>query len=138
MLDDRVRADPDPWGTGRPPRAFVRGVRVAGLPADPLDPLTVTEADLGPLPQAVQRYRSSRSRAASRCARVLKSRNGVRTGFLSLYARAPSSRTTPTWVSGTAAGCIARPSRGPVVRSAGRTVRAGPTEVPVVRAPAGT
>jgi hypothetical protein len=48
----------DLWATGpgRPPRAFVRGVRAADLPAGPLDPLVVTESDLRPLPQATQRY----------------------------------------------------------------------------------
>jgi hypothetical protein len=53
-----IRRSADPWAVsaGRLPRWFVRGVRAADLPAGPLDPLPVTEADLAPLPQPVQRY----------------------------------------------------------------------------------
>lgn len=40
----------------RPPRAFIDRIRAAGLPHGFADPRTVTDADLAPLPSAVQRY----------------------------------------------------------------------------------
>lgn len=52
--DPRESRVPEP-GAG-PPRAFVRGVAAAGLPAGPADPAPVTGDDLAGLPPAAVRY----------------------------------------------------------------------------------
>ena len=43
-------------GSSRPPRAFLRGVSAAGLPAGPASTTPVTEADLAGLPPVAARY----------------------------------------------------------------------------------
>jgi len=43
-------------GAARPPRAFLRGVSAAGLPAGPASTTPVTEADLAGLPPVAARY----------------------------------------------------------------------------------